>query len=107
MADRKLEAGHILSILDQPSRRGSHPHALHPASPFCKLCSWSSLPASPESGLLILAQARASLAQLQEPGAGVPAQSWAGLGASSTSGIHYQRWLRNGLLCLPLTYLLG
>lgn len=31
----------------------------------------------------------------------------AGPGASSTSGVNYQRWLRSGLLCLPLTYLPG
>lgn len=79
------------------------PYLLHPASLPLQPLGPAPSPAAPHvprPGLQL-----AFHTQTQGLGAGAPPGG--GLGTSATSGIHYPRWLRSGLLCLPLTYLPG
>lgn len=90
--------------------RGSHPLPSAPRPPpSCSPWSQPSPPLSPEPGSVSHKDPGwlwlAFHTQMQE--AAREALPGAGPGASSTSGINYQRWLRSGLLCPPLTYLPG
>lgn len=77
--------------------------------PSCSACPQASPPCPPNLGFWSHRGQAWAAARLSHPdaGAGVGALPGAGLGASSTSGTHYQQWLPSGLLCLPLTYLPG
>ena len=102
-------ANQTVSGLHLPPR-GSHPLPSAPRPPpSCNPWSQPSLPLSPEPGSVSHKDPGWAVARLSHPdaGGGAGALPGAGPGASSTSGINYQRWLRSGLLCLPLTYLPG